>query len=451
VSIRTRLSSAPAAAWITGEKWAAGRSIVGNGGRLMGLQWIETALNTLYFAIMARWLGPALFGHWAYGVAACVLIIGLLGFGLDPLVMLRVGRDRSGAGDFVGLMLTLRLVLLGLGALVLAAYALLGEPDPLGRLVLLLLVPALIGRGVALSIRVCFLAYERMADYAKFVALFRGTEAACGILWLLAGGGLIGVVLLHALCWVGEAGFGVSRIHFRLTHITLRCAWRPAKQTLAEGAVLGLSAAAYTVLASGPIMILRHTAVGMPALGQFAIVQSLTMILAGSAQTFFTAALPVLSRSAPEPDVGIAYGRIAASVIAAGAALAAAVGWMIGSPVAQWALGARYAEAGALLAPFVVIGGLILVPAGYTQTLLVSGRRWPIALPDLAAALCLVAALAPAVMVWGLDGAVLATAGAWFLRATMLIACAEARDTRAVGRATVTVARRHTLAGSDPL
>ena len=88
------------------------RSIVHNGRRLMDVQWIETALSALYFAVMARCLGPALYGHWAYGIAAYMLVVGLLGFGFDTLVMLRIGRDRRAAGEFVGAMLTLRLALL---------------------------------------------------------------------------------------------------------------------------------------------------------------------------------------------------------------------------------------------------------------------------------------------------------------------------------------------------
>ena len=204
---------------------------------------------------------------------------------------------------------------------------------------------------------------------------------------------------------------------------------------LAEGAVLGLGTAANTCLSSGPIMILRHTPVGMAELGQFAIVLSLTMILAGSAQAFFTAALPMLSRSTPGADAGIAYGRIAASAIAAAALPAAAIAWAIGPPVAQWALGARYAEAGGLLAPFVLIGGVVLVPTGYSQMLLVAGRRWPLAVAEIAAALGLAAALAPAVAVWGLTGAVLATGGAWLVRAIVLVGCGEAHGARAFRRA----------------
>jgi O-antigen/teichoic acid export membrane protein len=433
--VRISLKVTPAGSWVGGEARAAAQSIVANGARLMGVQWIETALNTAYFAVMARCLGPSLYGHWAYGIAAYVLVIGFLGFGLDALVFLRVGRDKRIAGDFVGMMLTLRLTLLGVGAIALAAYAFAAEPDRLSRLVLLLLVPALFGRGLALTARVCFLAYERMADYAKFVALFRSAEAVCGIAYLLAGGGLIGVVVLHVLWWIAEGAFGLLRIRSRLTRYALRFAWRPMGGLLAEGTVLGLGTAANTCLSSGPILILGHTTVGMAQLGQFAIVLSLTMILTGSAQAFFTAALPVLSRSTPGADTGIAYGRIAALAIAVGAVLTAIVAWTAGPPVAQWALGARYAEAGGLLAPFVLIGGTILVPTGYAQMLLVAGRRWPLALAEVAAALCLAAALAPAVAVWGLNGAVLATGGSWLLRAVILVGCGEADGARAFRQA----------------
>ncbi|HTV90859.1 MAG TPA: hypothetical protein VME41_17740 [Stellaceae bacterium] len=413
---------------------AAARSVVANGGRLMGVNWIETALAAVYFAVMARCLGPALYGHWAYGVAAYVLVVGLLGFGFDPLTLLRFGRDKPAAGDFVGLMLTLRLMLLGLGAVGLALYALVAEPDPLGRTVLLLLVPAAIGRGVATTVRICFLAYERMADYARFAALFRGAEAVCGIAYLAAGGGLVGVVMLHSLLWGGEAAFGLWQVRARLTRYALRFAWRPAKGLLADGAILGLAMASYTCLTSGPIMILRHTPVGMAELGRFAIVSSLTLILVGSVQAFLAAVLPVLSRSAPGADIGIAYGRIAALAVAGVAAAAALVAWLFGPSVVALALGARYAVAGRLLAPFALIGGAALAPTAYAQVLLVANRRWPLALADLAGALCLLAALAPAVAAWGLDGAVLATAAAWLVRAAVLIGCGEADGARALRR-----------------
>ena len=391
----------------------------------MGLGWVENGLSAIYFALIARFLGAALYGEWAYGTASCLLVIGLVGFGFDALLLLRLGRGKEGAAEFIGLMLSLRFGLLGLGAAGLAAYALAAEPDPLARLVLLLLVPALIGRGVALWVRFCFAGYERMADYARFAAQFRAAEAGLGVVYLAAGGGLVGIVVLHSLCWIGEAGSGLWRIHSRLTRYALRFSWRPAGQLLAEGAVLGVAGAGFTWLVAGPVMLLRHTDLGMAQVGQFAIVLSLTFVIVGSAHAFFVAALPVLSRSAPRADTAMLYGRLTALATSVGAVTAAGIGSALGPRAAEWALGGDYAVAGGLLGPFLLIGGTVVMPTGYEQALFLAGRRWPLALAYLAGSLCLAAGLAPAAAAWGLDGAVLATGGAWLIRGAVLIGIGE--------------------------
>jgi O-antigen/teichoic acid export membrane protein len=172
-------------------------------------------------------------------------------------------------------------------------------------------------------------------------------------------------------------------------------------------------------------MLLRHTGVTMAQLGQFAVVSSLTGILVGSGHAFFLAALPVLSRSKPRTGTGVAFGRLTALATGAVGAAAVAMGWLLGPPLTEWVLGPRYAVAGAILAPFLSIGGLLLLPTGYEQALAVAGRRWPIALAYFAAGVCLAAFFPPAVAQWGLDGALLATASAWFIRAVVLIAVGE--------------------------
>src|SRR5207253_6148077 len=126
-----------------------------------------------------------------------------------------------------------------------AAYALTDAPDRVGTLVLLLLVPALFGRGVAVWARICFLGYERVRDYGGLVVVLRGAEAGCGILYLVSGGGLLGVVVLHSLFAVAEAVFALSRMRSRLTVFGLRFAWRPAARLLSQGAILGAASAGY--------------------------------------------------------------------------------------------------------------------------------------------------------------------------------------------------------------
>jgi O-antigen/teichoic acid export membrane protein len=400
------------------------RSILGNGVRLMGIHWLETALCAVYFAVMARYLGPARYGQWAYGTAAYGMVMGLTGFGLDSLVLLRLGRDKREGASLVGLTLSLRLALLGLGAAGLTVYAIVAAPSRVSLFVLLLLIPALFGRGVALWARTCFLAYERVAEYVRIATLLRSGEALCGIVYLVAGGGLFGVVVLHSLFWVGEAIFSVWRLRLRLVRFTLRFGWRPALEVLVEGAPLGVAAAGFIWLMSAPVMLLASTGIARAGVGQFAIVLSLTMILVGSAQVFSAAALPVMSRVRADNSVP-SYGRLTAIVVLAAAVAGAGIMWRLGPSLAELVLGQQYAPVGALLPPFLLIGGLALAPAGYGQILLLGSRRWPVAAANLAAGLILVAAFAPAVISWGLNGAVLATGGAWLVRAALTIGLGE--------------------------
>jgi O-antigen/teichoic acid export membrane protein len=398
------------------------RSVLKNGAHLLGVNWIENALRAVYIAVLARYLGPSLYGQWAYGIAAYVLVMGLIGFGFETLIALRLGRDKCDAADFLGLTVTLRLALLILAAAGLSAYTLTAESDPLSRLVLLALIPALIGRGLAVWARACFLGYERVGAYWRIVTFLRGAEAGCGILYLVSGGGLLGVIILHSLSWICEAAIGLWRVRSRLTAYTLRFAWRQAIEFLKQGAVLGLAAGAYTWLAAGPVIILRHAGGNMAQVGQFAIISNVTMILVGSGQAFFGAALPVLSRSAERSDPRVAaYGRLIALTISGVAVGSAGLGWLFGPSIAEWALGPTYSAAGGLLGLFLVIGGLILAPTGYAQTLLLFGRRWPSALASLAAGMVLAAALPTAIAAWSIQGALFATAGAWLLRAAILI------------------------------
>ncbi len=409
------------------KKWTGARSILRNGIRMMSISWAEAGLGAAYLAVMARSIGPVLYGRWAYGIASYTLLVGLLG-SFDMLMLLRLGRDKWNAGGFIGLTLLLRIALLALGSCGLAIYALTAETDKANALVMLLLVPALFGRGVALWVRMCFLGYERIAEYARFAVLCRIGEAACAIVYLAAGGGLFGIVALHSFSWLFEASLGVLRVRRQLTAFSLRFDLHAAAELIAQGAILGLATGGYAWLAAGPIIMLRRTHVAMGQVGEFAIVLSLTMVLVGSAESFASSVLPKLSRSQRRIEVGVnkGYGRLTAVALAVAALCASAIGWVAGPAAAGWVLGNRYALTGALLAPLALIGGTILLPIGYFHALLASNQRWPEAIANVWAGLLMAVALWPAVAAWGIDGAVGTTAAAWVLRAVILIAWGEA-------------------------
>jgi O-antigen/teichoic acid export membrane protein len=405
------------------------QSIIRNGAYLMAVGWVETGLRLLYMVVVARYLGPSLYGYWAYGAAVYGLALGLSGFGFDTLMVIRLGGDKRGAADFIGLTLTLRLGLLALAGAGLAAFALAGDPDETSRLVLLGLIPALIGRGMAVWARVCFLGYERMGAYLKIVTAVRSAEVICGLLLLFSGGGLLGIVFLHSLSWLIEGALGVWRVYSRLSPFAPRFNRIEAAEFLRQGAVLGLAAGLFTWLVAGPLILFRHFGGDMAQFGQFAIALNVTMILVTSMHAYLAAALPVLTRSAERQDPRVAhYGKITVLTAAGLTSVVAGIAWLLGPPVAEWVLGPDFALAGKLVGPCLVIGGLIVAPTGYAQVLLLKGRRWPGVIANSCGGLALVAGLPPAISIWGVEGAVLATGAAWLLHAIVLVAWGARRS-----------------------
>ena len=405
-------------------KFGAGaRSIVINGAYLMGSSWIEFGLSVVYMVALARYLGPENYGIWAYGAATYILGIGLISFGFDILIPTRLGVEKRGAGDFVGLTLTLRIALLGLAAGGLALYAFLGEADKTSRLILLILVPALVGRGMAMWARICFIAYERVGVYVKIGTAVRAAEVGLGLLILVAGGGLFGIAFLHAACWVIQGVIGLRIVRSRLIPYAPRFDGREAAALLKQGAVLGLAAALMNCLIAGPLILFRHFGNDFAVVGQLAIPLQAMMIVFSSALVYLVAALPVLSRSAQRGDPRVAsYGKMTLLMGAAIGIPAGLVGLFLGPTVVNWVLGPDFALAGTLLGPCLFICALMLAPTGYGQLLMVRGHRWHGVFANGAGGIALLIGLPAATALWGVEGAVLAIAIAWFLRAVVMVA-----------------------------
>jgi O-antigen/teichoic acid export membrane protein len=388
----------------------------------MGSSWLETLLRGFYVVVIARYLGAEMYGQWAYGISAYGLVIGLVGFGFDTLIAIRLGADKQGADRFIGLTLVLRLLLLGLATVVFAGYAITIEPDPNVRMVFFALVPALVGRGIAIWARSCFLGYEQMSAYIKIASLIRIAEAGCGTVYLVTGGDLLGVVLIHSVFWVVEGAFGLWRVRTHLSRYVLWFNWQQATAFLAKGTVLGLSAGMFTWLVLGPLIILRNVGESMSQLAQFAIVSNLTMMLVGSIMAFFGAALPVLSRAVERKDKRVStFGPTIVIVVVFASTIVSGFGLLLGPPLIEWALGPDYIPAGKMVGYFLFIGGLVLAPAGYAQILQISSQFWPGAIANISGGIALLISIPPSVSRWGVMGAVFATGGAWLIRAIVII------------------------------
>ncbi|MEM9778986.1 MAG: oligosaccharide flippase family protein, partial [Pseudomonadota bacterium] len=277
------------------------RSILRNGGLLMGGGWVEMLARLTYIVFMTRYLGAGDYGIWTYVMAAYGLVIGLSTLGLEAQIPIRLNQAPERATQILGTALSLRLATLALTGAGLAGFALWAETDPTLQLALLLTVPALAGRSLITWVRAVFMAMERTAIQVRLSITFRILEVTLGILLMAAGAGLFAVLTLHALSWVTEALLGLRLVR---RHKGLSLQWHSdlAWGMLRQGWLLGLAGATTVGLMSLPVLLLRPILNDFATLGPVALAFQGVTIIAATGLPFFAAALPVLSRAVASGD-----------------------------------------------------------------------------------------------------------------------------------------------------
>lgn len=406
-------------------------SILRNGAALAGTQWVEAILRGVYVLAISRWLGPELYGVWGYATTSYAFALGFTLFGLDTLVPLHLGRDRS-ASAFLGTTFLLRFALLILAAAVFVTQAGLFEDDAQTRIALFLVIPALIGRGLVLWSRSALLGLDRSRTAFTLAVRLRLVEVVAGLLSLWLGAGLHVLLVIHAVSWLVEAGLAFAALSKRI-HIPLRVDLAALRSVVGEGGVLALSTILNTFLAAMPLILTRHQTDDLAVVGQVGVATQLAALVVMGAQGVLGAAMPVVGRATHRGDPRL---RHYTALVALGTAIVFAVAILLarafGPEGVPAILGAGFAPAGTLLAPALLAGGLMVLPTGAWQVLVARGRRWGGVVAGAAGALALVTALPPLVETSGAAGAFTAAALGWGTRAAVIIGLALLSERTAI-------------------
>lgn len=393
-----------------------------SGIQLSCIFWAEAVLVALYVLVLTRAIGADGYGAWAFAVTASALAIGLTELGNQTQSLIRLGSARSEAARYVSASIVLRLSMLALSALGLALYAVVFESGTPIREALLMVLPAVFGRGVALWGRHVLLGLENLNGYPSIAVCLRLAEVAVGSVALLAGLGLFVVLTIHTLSWCieGLAAFIVvrRRVGAALSSPdpSLIC------ELLQQGAKLGLTGILVTIITLGPLLLARWGGLDTAEIGQLALGLQFTALATISVQPFLAAALPEVSRriKAGDPRAGN-FALIAGAVVLAATLCFAGIGFLVGGPLVQWLFRAEFAVAGQLIAPCLLIAAVSLSPNGFGQVLVARGLVWPGVVAGALGVIALVLAIAPAVAASSVFGAVYATIFAWSVRGVVLI------------------------------
>jgi len=395
-------------------------SILRNGALLAGTQWGETGIRAVYAILIGRILGPDLYGTWSLALATYAFAIGFTYFGLESLVPLRLGRNKA-AGVFVGTTFVVRLGLVVIATICIAAYILTFENDIFSRTALLIVLPALVGRGVVLWARSVFIGLEKNKTAFRFAIGLRSIEIVTGLTFLWFGFGLYSLLVIHATTWLIEAAFSLIALSRQMPlKIGLdRAEFDGFKRS---GAVLGLEMVGLSTLVSMPIILTRYVSDDIETVGQIAMAMQVASLVVMAVQGVLNAALPVLSRASASGDPRLRYyGVLAAGGVLVVFGLTVAIASVAGPEVFALILGEGFRSAGALLTPALVAAGLMVAPLGVWQMLITQDRIWSGVFASWTGALVLILALPAMVQSYGPTGALVAAALGWSVRAVILV------------------------------
>lgn len=401
-------------------------SILQNGAIVTGTQWAEAGLRGVYALLIARVLGPDLYGVWSFATTVYGFCIAFTLLGLETLVPLRLGRNRD-SGRFLTTTFLLRLGLGGLAAGVLAIYALGVEAEAQVRLALLIVLPALIGRALVLWARSVFLGLERNKASLGLAVGLRSAEVLAGMTVLGLGGGVHALLAIHAAAWIAEAALALRKINRQLT-ISPALHRDELQAILPEGTVLGLAGIGMAALAALPLIFTRFLTQDLLLVGQMALASQIAALFVMGAQGVLMAAMPVVSRAFARGDPRLyLYPILVAcgTALVFGMAILAAI--LLGPSILPAVMGARFAPVAALLPWALLAGGMAVLPVGFWQIFVTRRRTWPGVVSGWAGIAVLVVTLPPMVEAAAAAGALASAALAWTIRATILIGWAVLR------------------------
>lgn len=328
-------------------------SILYNASYIFSAQVLNIFVRAFYILLVARLLGPEIYGLFVSVQAWYIAFFPLSVFGMQGIISLELAKSKTHSHQIAGSSLSLRFITAFSAGLLcfLSGWFLNEFPD--ARNLILLFSIAMLGRSLATWNSDIFIAYERSQTNLRLEIIFRPMEAIIGSGWLLfANGGIFEIALVHALSWWLQAlaGFWLVKKNFVPT---LKLIWdsKFMIHMLRMALPLLISGFAINWFLQGPIVLLQHTSLHEQTIGYLALAFQIFSLSCSVPISLGMAALPVLSRASQRND-----GKdilFAETMIKGVLLLAAPVGiasLYIMPVITPWIFGVNYNAAGELLA-----------------------------------------------------------------------------------------------------
>jgi len=326
------------------------RSIIRNASYLMASGGLTYCVRALYIVVLARYLGPELYGVFAYGQAWYMTFLMISLLGLDSILVREIGRDGEAAAGVITQTLSLRVLAIAVVAPLCVAVAWIAEPSAMALHIIMVFSVALAGRGIAIWVNAVFNGGETSRITFRLEASFRLLEVVAGLAAVGLGAGIVTLVALHAVSWWLQALCGLFLVWRRRGPVWQNWSRRGLARLLWQGVPVGIHAMLASWMLQAPLLLFRHVGSTDAALGQLALVIQAVGILAVIPGAIMWAATPVLGRAVARDD---RKDKQFTNILLPLSILAGAILGLGGMAAGPWivniAFGVKYEPAGALL------------------------------------------------------------------------------------------------------
>jgi len=358
-------------------------------------QFAKFVARGLYVLILARYLGPELFGILNYAHSWYLLFLPIAVFGMQTVMARELGRKQTPDLLLIRSSLALRLGLTAGACLISLTLSWSIEAHPVARELLLVLIVALAGRSLSLWSNTVNVSLERAAPVLYIETLFRLWELVAAALIVFAGYGLIELAWVHVASYWLEAAVYLVLLSKRFPVLTPRWDYTTIRMLLHLGFWSALALASQGWVYQAPIVLLRWLAGLSEQLGHVSLLMQGITIIAVIPFMVNRALLPRLSRedqhwrSRSRLYLGLFVGY--GSVIALFVALATQ--WFA-EPLVIWLFGVQYSPVGEMLVP--IMWGMLPLLWGLAAQQLLLAKGYYVA----NAVLMLFSALSITLLIW---------------------------------------------------
>ena len=263
---------------------------------------VNQVTRFIYIIVLARYLGPDLYGLFSYGQTWYNAFIPLSMLGLGSILIREVGLNKNTGTVIANDIASIRVISILLTALICAITGWLSSDTSELSILMLIFSLALLGRAVSLWGNQMFQAYESTYLTLNQEKIFRTSEVVIGIIIAITTKSIILLALTHAFIWLVQGLRSIYLVQKNLQKITLIWHWQRMRILFIKGFPLGLSLILDGLLIQGAFIFYKLNGATNDMIGNLAIIVQAFLVISGIFLAINQAVLPVISRAVDRKD-----------------------------------------------------------------------------------------------------------------------------------------------------